>query len=344
MQHTLMESKDFLALTLANLKTISESFSFSLNNQTLVHVWDTGVIVFEPRNAGQKDIVLSSAIHGNETAPIEICNRLIKELLEERIEIKHRTMFLIGNPDAIHNGTRFVEENMNRLFSGAHSLGEGLINYERIRAKRLEEYVDRFYMSQTGKRHRIHYDLHTAIRASKHEKFAIYPYRDDKAYSAEQIMFLAASGVDTILFHHEPTMTFSYFSSNKYGADAFTVELGEVRPFGQNDMTRFIAIHEMLTRLITGRDLGLEDFNAEKLNLYQVCRVINKNFDDFEFTFADDVENFRPFPKGCVLAKEGGIEVTVEHEQEAIVFPNANIPIGNRAVMMLIKAENLDVI
>ncbi|MBM7072626.1 succinylglutamate desuccinylase [Shewanella sp. 202IG2-18] len=343
MQHTLMESKDFLALTLANPKSISETFSFTLNNQTQVHVWDTGVIVFEPQKAGSKDIVLSSAVHGNETAPIEICNRLIKELLEESIEVHHRTMFLIGNPDSIHNGTRFVEENMNRLFNGAHSSGKGLVNQERIRAKRLEEYVDRFYTSQADGRHRIHYDLHTAIRASKHEKFAIYPYRDDKAYSAEQIMFLAACGVDTMLFHHEPTTTFSYFSSSNYGADAFTVELGKVRPFGQNDMTRFIATHEMLSRLITGRELELDAFNEDKLNLYQVCRVINKNYEDFEFTFANDVENFRSFPKGYVLAKENGDEIKIEHDEEAIVFPITNIPVGNRAVLMLIKPESLNV-
>ena len=338
-----MESKDFLALTLANPKSIPESFAFTLNNHTQVHVWDTGVIVFEPVGSGTKDVVLSCAIHGNETAPIEICNRLIKELLDETIEAKHRIMFLIGNPDAIHNGTRFVEENMNRLFSGAHSKGEGLVNHERVRAKRLEEYVEQFYLSQAGERQRIHYDLHTAIRASKHEKFAIYPYRGEKPYSAEQIMFLAACGVDTMLFHHEPTTTFSYFSSNNFGADAFTVELGRVRPFGENDMSRFVATHDMLTRLITGKDLELEVFNEEKLNLYQVCRVINKNHDDFEFTFANDVENFRSFSKGHVLATEGGKEVKIEHEQEAIVFPNANIPVGNRAVMMLVKPDSLNV-
>ncbi len=344
MQHTLPESKDFLALTLANPESISESFAFTLKNQTQVHVWDTGVIVFEPVGSGTKDIILSSAVHGNETAPIEICNRLIKELLEETIETKHRVMFLFGNPDAIHKGTRFVEENMNRLFSGAHSEGEGLVNHERIRAKRLEEYVMRFYLSQAGERHRVHYDLHTAIRASKHEKFAIYPFRGDKPYSAEQIMFLAACGVDTMLFHHEPTTTFSYFSSDNFGADAFTVELGKVRPFGENDMSRFVATHDMLTRLITGKDLELEQFNEEKLNLYLVSRVINKNYEDFEFTFADDVENFRSFPKGYVLVKEGGQEVKVEHQREAIVFPNADIPVGNRAAMMLIRPENLNVI
>jgi succinylglutamate desuccinylase len=339
----LMESHDFLALTLANPQQLEQGFSFELGDHTKVSVWDTGVIVFEPNQESGKDIVLSCGVHGNETAPIEICNGLIRDLLAQKLIASERTLFLIGNPPAINTGSREVEENMNRLFSGAHSRGAGPVNRERERAKRLEAYVDRFYQGAKGERQRIHYDLHTAIRASKHEKFAIYPYRPGRAFSGEQIMFLAACGIDTILFHHEPTTTFSYFSSEQYRADAFTIELGKVQPFGQNDMTRFATTIEMLSRLIGGQALGLDAFDAARVNLYQVCRVINKHFDDFQFTFAGDVENFRSFPRGHVLATEGGQEIKVEHESEAIVFPNIKVPVGQRAVIMLIPAVNPNV-
>lgn len=347
MLQALLASKDFLALTLANPHQIPAAFSFTLADHTDVYVWDTGVIVFEPKQNMGKDVIISSGVHGNETAPIELCNNLIKQLLEQKIIAKQRTMFLIGNPDAINNGTRIVDENMNRLFSGEHSNAPGLINQERIRAKQLEIYVDRFYqggVDDAGERHRIHYDLHTAIRGSKHEKFAIYPYRPGRSFSGEQIMFLAASGVDTVLFHHEPTTTFSYFSSENYRADAFTIELGKVYPMGQNDMTRFIAAHEMFSRLIAAKPLELDAFDATKVNLYQVCRVINKHVDDFEFTFASDVENFRAFPRGYVLATEGGREIKVEQEFEAVVFPNAKVPVGQRTVICLVPAVNPDVL
>ncbi|QYJ80438.1 succinylglutamate desuccinylase [Shewanella acanthi] len=343
MLQALIDSKDFLALTLAHPESLGEGFSYALSNQTQVEVWDTGVIVFEPHLPLGKDIILSCGVHGNETAPIELCNGLIKAILEEKIEVKHRTLFIIGNPLAINNGTRIIDENMNRLFSGEHSNAPGLVNPERIRAQKLEAYVSRFFTRAVQSKQRIHYDLHTAMRASKHEKFAIYPYRPGRAYSGEQMMFLAASGVDTILFHHEPTTTFSYFSSAEFGADAFTIELGKVYPMGQNDMTRFIAAKDMFTRLITDYPLDLEAYNPTKLHLYQVYRVINKHFDDFEFTFATDVENFRSFPKGFVLAHEGGNAIKVEQEFEAIVFPNAKVPIGNRTVICLIPPKNLDI-
>ncbi|QLE85508.1 succinylglutamate desuccinylase [Shewanella sp. Scap07] len=339
MLQALQASKDFLKLTLDNPFSLDEELAFSLKNATQVSVWDTGVIVFEPSDSQGKDIILSCAVHGNETAPIELCNELISEILAETITLNQRVMFLIGNPAAIHNGTRFIDENLNRLFSGAHSKGEGLANPERVRAKKLESYVDRFFEEGDAASQKIHYDLHTAIRGSKHEKFAIYPYRPGRAYSSEQIMFLAACGIETVLFHHEPTTTFSYYSSEKYQADAFTIELGKVMPMGQNDMTRFIALKEMLVRLVSAKPLELEPFDAAKLNLYQVCRAINKGFEDFEFTFANDVENFTAFPQGYILAKEGGNDIKIEQPVEAIVFPNANVPVGQRTVLMLKPAS-----
>ena len=350
MSQALNLSKDFLQFTLANPKSIDEALSFSVDEHTDVEVWDTGVIVFAPRVESAdtpenevKSIVISSAVHGNETAPIELCNSLIMALLTGQLVCRHRILFLIGNPPAIHNGPRFVEENLNRLFSGAHSQGEGLVNAERVRAKKLEQYVGKFFNNIKATGPRCHYDLHTAIRGSKHEKFAIYPYRGAKPYSQEQLMFLAACGIKTVLFHHEPTTTFSYFSWNNYQAEAFTIELGKVMPMGQNDMTRFIALKEMLCRLITGQALELDSFDESKLNLYQVNRSINKHFDDFEFTFANNVENFTTFPKGYVLAKEGGRDIKVEAPSEAIVFPNANVPIGQRTVLCLIPAKDYSI-
>jgi len=103
-------------------------------------------------------------------------------------------------------------------------------------------------------------------------------------------------------------------------------------------------LKEMLTLLMTGRDLQLPEFDLKRLNLYQVCRSVNKHFDDFEFNFTNDVENFTAFPRGYTLAQEGGKAVKIEHEFESIVFPNAKVPVGQRTVLMLKTADdsNLD--
>ena len=151
----LQENGDFLSITRENEFTLTQ-FSFDVieknapQNKTKVSVLDTGIIIFEPLgHVSQKDIVLSSAVHGNETAPIEICAQLIKNLILGELHLEQRILFLFGNPASINISERFVEENLNRLFSGGHSQdqgqGAGLINKERHRALLLENTVRDFF-------------------------------------------------------------------------------------------------------------------------------------------------------------------------------------------------------
>tara|TARA_R110000744_G_scaffold33507_4_gene78649 strand:- start:205 stop:1314 length:1110 start_codon:yes stop_codon:yes gene_type:complete len=347
----LQESGDFLTMTRANEWSLpGGGFSFEVIHQATksaskVTVLETGLITFEPINrVTQHDIVLSSAVHGNETAPIEICSDIIGQLIRGELMLAERVLFIFGNPASMNIAERFVEENMNRLFSGGHSQdqgqGTGLINKERHRALLLENTVRDFFEAgselntEAGtERQRSHYDLHTAIRGSKCDKFAVYPFLHGAPRKKSQLQFLNACGVSTILLSHAPTTTFSYFSSNEFGADAFTVELGKVRPFGENDMSQFVQVRETLTKLVSGQALGLTPYIDEDFNLYEISQVINRQHEAFSLTFTDDVENFTDFPKGHVLAIDGDIEVKTQQDGEAIIFPNANVAIGQRALL-----------
>lgn len=64
--------------------------------------------------------------------------------------------FLFGNPASINMPQRFVEENLNRLFSSGNSKdqgkGAGLINNERHRALLLEKTVTNFFNQGQGER------------------------------------------------------------------------------------------------------------------------------------------------------------------------------------------------
>lgn len=342
-----MPDGDFLALTLANPDGLAPA-QFTLADGTEVSIWDTGVICFEPAQPGNKDIVLSCGVHGNETAPIEICAELVQQLLAGKLALKHRVLVLFGNPAAINAGTREITENLNRLFSGHHSMGAGLINAERKRAKALEDYVSRFYNSSrvTGvvPRNRYLYDLHTAIRGSRFEKFAVYPFLHDKPWQKAEFEFLQACDVTTVLLMQTPASTFSYYASNSHGADAFTIELGKVQPFGKNDMSRFAKAREALHQLVSRDSVQTTPFDEQQFHLYQVYRAINKQTQAFKLHFADDVENFTAYPVGTLLATDGDTEYRVEREGEAIIFPNAKVAIGQRAMLMVLPttvAHNL---
>lgn len=337
-EQQLRDNGDFLALTLANPDGLSPC-QFTLDNGITVEVWDTGVIVFQPASFGSKDIILSCGVHGNETAPIEICAMLVKDILRGNLLLAERLMVLFGNPPAINLGKREVTENLNRLFSGHHSKGAGLINAERNRALLLEQCVTRFYQGVDNTRERCLYDLHTAIRGSRFEKFAVYPFLHGKPWRKQQLQFLAACDVTTVLLMQTAASTFSYYASNTHQADAFTIELGKVQPFGQNDMSRFTKIIATLNALLSASLPKLPDFAKEHFQLYEVYRAINKQTQDFKLHFADDVENFTSYPIGSLLATDGDIEYRVEREGEAIIFPNAKVAIGQRAMLMVVPKD-----
>ncbi|MCF2909460.1 succinylglutamate desuccinylase [Pseudoalteromonas sp. DL2-H2.2] len=333
---TLKQTGDFLTLTRNNEFSLAAE-QFTLSNGTLVEVKDTGVIQFTPATYGNKDIVLSSAVHGNETAPIEICDEFIQDVILERIELAHRVLFVFGNPKSINIAERFVDENLNRLFNGAHE--NRTKNPEQIRAAKLEGYVRDFFTSVPEGRYRCHYDLHTAIRGSKNEKFAVYPFLHGKPWKKSQLQFMLACGVNTILMMRSAATTFSYFSSFQFGADAFTVELGQVKPFGQNDMSRFAAVKQTLKALISQENVEFGEFNANDFELFQVHRTINRTCEAFSFPFPDSAVNFTGFAKGELLATDGDTAYFAEVEGEAIIFPNAKVALGQRALLTVIPLE-----
>ncbi|MCO7187846.1 MULTISPECIES: succinylglutamate desuccinylase [unclassified Pseudoalteromonas] len=333
---TLKQTGDFLTLTRNNEFSLAAE-QFTLSNGTLVEVKDTGVIQFTPATYGSKDIVLSSAVHGNETAPIEICDEFIQDVILERIELAHRVLFVFGNPKSINIAERFVDENLNRLFNGAHE--NRTENPEQIRAAKLEGYVRDFFTSVPEGRYRCHYDLHTAIRGSKNEKFAVYPFLHGKPWKKSQLQFMLACGVNTILMMRSAATTFSYFSSFQFGADAFTVELGQVKPFGENDMSRFTAVKQTLKALISQEGVKFGDFNASDFELFQVHRTINRTCEAFSFPFPDSAVNFTGFAKGELLATDGDKDYFAEVEGEAIIFPNAKVALGQRALLTVIPLE-----
>lgn len=342
-----LSSADFLAFTLANpeqLPSDLQPLTFQLPNGTDCQIWDTGIICFTPQNYGNNDIVLSCGVHGNETAPIEICAALVQDILQERLQLRERVLFLFGNPPAINAGKRELIDNMNRFFSGAHgisadrkidAINASEISFEKRRCARLEQYVSRFYQAVPVGRERCLYDLHTAIRGSQFEKFAVYPFLHGKPWSEAQFSLLAACDIHCFLLMQTPATTFSYYAAQTHGAHAFTLELGKARPLGENDMSRFTAVADTLRALISGDDITTKPFVETDFQLFEVYRAINKQTEDFELCFASSIENFTQLPVGTLLAKDADIEYKVEQPGEAIIFPNANVALGQRAMLMV---------
>lgn len=279
------------------------------------------------------DLLLSAGIHGNETAPIELLDELIRSIARSELQPRARILFLFGNPEAMRRGERYVEQDVNRLFNGRHEQSGGA---EALRACELERLAATFF--SIPDRYRLHYDLHTAIRGSKIEQFALYPWKEGRQHSRQELARLRAAGMEAVLLQNKPSIVFSAYTYDKLGAEAFTLELGKARPFGQNQEVDLTRLRTRLEQMIEGTEPDLDE-SLEGLQLFSVAREIIKHSDGFRLHLPLEVENFSPLDKGFVLADDlSDSRWVVEEEGARIIFPNPKVKNGLRAGILIVPA------
>lgn len=288
------------------------------------------------RDNGQ-DLLLSAGIHGNETAPIELLDHLLRSIARSELQPRTRILFLFGNPEAMRRGERYIEQDINRLFNGRHDEHTGP---EALRACDLEHLAATFF--NQPERSRLHYDLHTAIRGSKIEQFALYPYQEGRPRSLRELARLNAAGIEAVLLHNKSSVTFSAYTYTQLGAEAFTLELGKARPFGQNQQVNLQRLEQHLQRLIEGRDTDEADDLGE-LKLFAVSREVIKHSDAFQLHLPTDVENFSELPQGYLLAEDlAGTRWVVDEPGARIIFPNPKVKNGLRAGILVVPAQDVN--
>ena len=284
----------------------------------------------EARDNGMS-VLLSAGIHGNETAPIELLDRLIHAIARGELKPRARILFLFGNPAAMRRGERYVEEDLNRLFNGRHESSSGP---EALRACELEHLAETFF--NAPERTRLHFDLHTAIRGSKIEQFALYPFKEGRKHSRDQLARLRAAGMEAVLLQNKPSIVFSAYTYDQLGAEAFTLELGKARPFGHNDGVNVERLELRLQQIIEGTEPSLEGASLDGLQLFSVAREVIKQTDLFLMHLPADIENFSELPKGYLLAQDTSkTRWVIEEEGARIIFPNPKVKNGLRAGMII---------
>ena len=101
-----------------------------------------GVLSLTPKQAYEKVVVLSAGVHGNETAPIELLARLSQDIFTGQLELKVRLLLILGNPEAIRSGQRYIENDINRMFCGVQQ--QFVATAEAQRVVELEQIVTDF--------------------------------------------------------------------------------------------------------------------------------------------------------------------------------------------------------
>ncbi|MDL0431588.1 succinylglutamate desuccinylase [Marinobacter sp. TBZ242] len=329
--------RDWLSHTLSTAEHASSEKVVVLEDGTGLQLQGSGLLYLEPPadrpNPNNESLIVSAGVHGNETAPIEVLNNLLNELLDGQWTLACPVLLILGNPPAMDAGERFIDVNLNRLFGGAHLKPEYQGLPEAERAWVLERACEAFATQHSA--NLSHYDLHTAIRPSLREKFALYPFVDGRDVPQSQVDFLLEADVDTLLLQHREGTTFASFSSTELKAESFTVELGKVRPFGQNDLSRLTGISNALRRRMKGESAPERDGAQDEITVFEVVHEILNTGDNFRFHIPDDVANFTMYDPGTVIWEDNATCYRVGDSPEGIVFPNPHVPVGQRVGLMI---------
>jgi succinylglutamate desuccinylase len=178
--------------------------------------------------------------------------------------------------------------------------------------------------------------LHTAIRGSRIEQFALYPFRQDCEPSRLELARLSEAGMQAVLLQNKASITFSAYTREQLAAEAFTLELGKARPFGQNQQVDLSRLSIKLSELIAGTEVPQADA-LNGLQLFRVSREIIKYTDAFQLHLAASVENFTELEQGMLLADDGqGKRWKVEEQGARIIFPNPKVANGLRAGILVV--------
>ncbi|WP_368620454.1 succinylglutamate desuccinylase [Paraburkholderia sp. BR13444] len=335
---------DFLAWTLAGSRPAAHQAQGTCANGVRWTWQGDGVLVIEPaqQHAGVRSVLVSAGVHGDETAPIELLSRIVADIAHGRAALACRLLVILGNIDAMRDGGRYRDDDLNRLFSGRHL--QLPHSHEAPRAAALEQAATRFFADASdAPGARWHIDMHTAIRASVFERFALLPHTG-KPFSRAMFEWLGDARISAVLLHTTKGNTYSHFTAQACGADACTLELGKVRPFGQNDLTRFEGADLAMRALLAGTRMNARgDAQAALPRVFTVVEQLTKQSDAFELLLAPDVPNFTPLAKGTLLARDGDYQYTVQRDEERIVFPNPAVKPGLRAGLLVVDttAETL---
>ncbi|RQO73063.1 succinylglutamate desuccinylase [Aquitalea sp. FJL05] len=304
---------------------------WTLAHGVTAHWHDDSAVELRPATpaASCSYILLSCGIHGNETAPVEVVDGILADIDSGQLRLHHPLLVLFGNPQAMRCGERYLDYDLNRLFNGAHQQHADL--YEAERAALLEQRASRFFAQAGPHKPKLHYDLHTAIRGSVYEKFAIYPFLQQRTHRRSQLAWLKHCGIEAVLLHSKPANTFSYYTSQQHQADAFTLELGKARPFGENDLGRFAGIDHALRQLLDDSTPALPDYRDGDYPLFRAKYDLIKHSEAFRLHLAASVENFTVLPDGFLIAEDGTQRYIASGGEERILFPNPTVKPGLRA-------------
>lgn len=241
-------------------------------------------------------IVVGSCIHGVETGSLPAVVRVLEEACDGLLAFVGRLTVFVGNPDAVRNGTRFVEADLNRVF--AEGAPDSL---EARRAAQL-----RPLLASAS----IFFDFHQTMQPSL-SPFYIFGFHE------ESYLWARLVGGSGLLVTRDGRQAFSRGSlcGDEYcrglGIPAITLELGEKGLRPEAERLAYETLRALLDWngvLAHGRKSGRDDLRAlaeERPDFRFYSTVHREPFDDGFATLDPGLTNFHEVKAGERLGRKG---------------------------------------
>lgn len=284
---------------------------------------EQGALLIEPQaDTGLCGVIISVGVHGDETVPIRLLDAWLAGAADGTISIRRPMLILLGNPDAAIAGRRFVEHNMNRLFSRE---SEKHTAKECQRAVILMSLVRDFVRRHPDG---LHFDMHSAIKPSDQDRFAVVPVDCEAMDLSELHAWFGHFSVDAWVQNISPAAAFSSFTA-RLGYRSATLELGQVSALDE-PIDRFLPLLAELDRLATGPAMHTD----HHITYFQVVEEIIRPEGPFEVCLEGFV-NFREWSEGTLIARSGDREWQIKQDGDALLFLNADVPPGHRVALVI---------
>ncbi len=149
--------------------------------------------------------------------------------------------------------------------------------------------------------------------------------------------------MEAVLLQNKPSITFTAFTYEQLGAEAFTLELGKARPFGQNQGVNVSRL-ETAPEADHRRHRAVRPSSLDGLQLFAVAREVIKHSDAFLSALAGGRRKLlASWPKGYLLAEDTAkTRWVIEEEGARIIFPNPKVKNGLRAGISIVPTTDAE--
>lgn len=269
-----------------------------------------GIFLFESGKAGPRRLY-SAGIHGDEVEGQKVLHAVQKDLETEKVQVTcGSVMIIFANLNAIEEKKRVASDgcDFNRQFHTDTT----------VRINEIKKWVTTFNPT-------LHRDLHSTIQPVPYS-FALCSRAVAHAKGDFTEFALRYSLQHIVQFVYPPDRmltTFAGYTAQNFGAESFTLELGQI---GSSRARRMMPT--IIKAIFSEIEMKPVRPSTLSLNLWRMGKKIVKQSEHFQFTRR--FENFEPVPEGELVATDEDRKYYAP-QNSALLFMNESVPVGGRA-------------